>query len=109
KHKRQHLLIEAMAHVRSGVKLRICGSSSSAEHSAELRQFVARHGLSDKVTIDERWITEEEKVEFLAPALAVAYLPVDEDSYGYPSLEGAHSKKAVLTTTDSGGVLELVD
>lgn len=109
KHKRQHLLIEAMAHVRSGVKLRICGSSSSAEHSAELRQFVARHGLTEKVTIDERWITEEEKVEFLAPALAVAYLPVDEDSYGYPSLEGAHSKKAVLTTTDSGGVLELVD
>lgn len=109
KHKRQQLLVEAMAHVKSGVKLRICGSSSSAQHTDEMRQFIKLRGLADKVTIDERWITEEEKVDFLAPALAVAYMPVDEDSYGYPSLEGAHSKKAVLTTTDSGGVLELVE
>lgn len=109
KHKRQQLLVEAMAHVKSDVKLRICGSSSSALHTDEMRQFVRNRGLTDKVTIEERWITEEEKVEYLAPALAVAYMPVDEDSYGYPSLEGAHSKKAVLTTTDSGGVLELVE
>lgn len=109
KHKRQQLLVEAMAHVKSDVKLRICGSSSSAQHTDEMRQFIKLRGLADKVTIDERWITEEEKVDFLAPALAVAYMPVDEDSYGYPSLEGAHSRKAVLTTTDSGGVLELVD
>ena len=51
---------------------------------------------------------EEEKVERLAPALAVAYVPFDEDSYGYPSLEGSHARKAILTTTDSGGVTELV-
>lgn len=108
-HKRQHLLVEAMRHVRTGVKLRICGSSSNPEHTAAMRRVVDAHGLQDRVIIDDRWITEEEKVEWLAPALAVAYLPVDEDSYGYPSLEGAHAEKAVLTTTDSGGVLELVE
>lgn len=109
KHKRQELLVKAMAHVRSGVKLRICGSSSSALHTEELRRFVSDHRLDDKVIIDDRWITEDEKAAYLAPALAVAYLPIDEDSYGYPSLEGAHAKKPVLTTTDSGGVLELVE
>ena len=38
----------------------------------------------------------------------MAYLPFDEDSYGYASLEASHSRKAVVTTTDSGGVLEFV-
>ena len=33
-------------------------------------------------------------------ALAVAYVPDDEDSYGYPSLEAAHARKAVLTASD---------
>ncbi|MBF6907491.1 glycosyltransferase, partial [Acinetobacter baumannii] len=67
-----------------------------------------RLGLQDRVTLDNRWISEEEKVEFLADCLAAAYLPVDEDSYGYPSVEASHARKAILTTTDSGGVLELV-
>jgi len=35
-------------------------------------------------------------------------VPEDEDSYGYPSLEAAHARKAVLTASDSGGVLELI-
>ena len=35
-------------------------------------------------------------------------MPLDEDSYGYPSLEASHSSKPILTTTDSGGVVELV-
>ncbi len=44
----------------------------------------------------------------LSGALASAYVAFDEDSYGYPSLESSHARKAILTTTDSGGVLELV-
>ena len=69
---------------------------------------IADHGLSHRVIFEDRWISEEEKVERLATALAVAYVPDDEDSYGYPSLEAAHARKAVLTASDSGGVLELV-
>jgi glycosyltransferase involved in cell wall biosynthesis len=64
--------------------------------------------MQSKVIFENRWISEEEKVERLAPALAVAYLPQDEDSYGYCSLEAGHARKCVLTTNDSGGVLELV-
>lgn len=107
-HKRQHLLVEAMAHTTTPVRLRLCGASSGDDYPRELRELVERHGLQDKVTLEVRWITEEEKVELLADCLAAAYLPVDEDSYGYPSVEASHASKAVLTTTDSGGVLELV-
>jgi len=70
---------------------------------------VARHGLESKVQIDHGWISEEQKVEHLADCLAAAYLPLDEDSYGYPSLEASHAGKPVITTRDSGGVLELVE
>jgi glycosyltransferase involved in cell wall biosynthesis len=81
----------------------------SHSHESEIRKAIDQYGLSGRITFENRWITEDEKVERLAPALAVAYLPVDEDSYGYSSLEAAHAQKAILTTTDSGGVLELVE
>jgi glycosyltransferase involved in cell wall biosynthesis len=107
-HKRQHLLIEALSHTRTPVKLRLCGISSFSQYSGELEALTKRLGLEGRVTLEHRWITEAEKIERLAPALAVAYVPFDEDSYGYPSLEGSHARKAILTTTDSGGVTELV-
>lgn len=108
-HKRQRLLIEAMAHVRSPVRLRLCGRASSPAHAMELRELIQSLGVTDRVAFDERWISEEEKADLVSRALAVAYLPEDEDSYGYPSLEAAHAEKCVLTTSDSGGVLELVE
>ncbi|MDI1365145.1 MAG: glycosyltransferase, partial [bacterium] len=42
-------------------------------------------------------------------ALACAYLPFDEDSVGYVTMEAFAAGKAVLTTTDSGGLLEIVN
>jgi glycosyltransferase involved in cell wall biosynthesis len=36
------------------------------------------------------------------------YVPFDEDSYGYVTLEAFHSRKPVITCTDSGGTLEVV-
>ena len=108
-HKRQALLIEAMKHVQTPVRLRLCGAASHADYGAEIRRMVANSGAAGRIAFEDAWISEDEKVERLAPALAVAYLPHDEDSYGYPSLEGAHAGKGVITTTDSGGVLELVE
>ena len=107
-HKRQHLLIEALSHTQTPVKLRLCGVSNFGAYKSELEALTKRLGLEDRVIIEHRWITEEEKTERLAPALAIAYAPLDEDSYGYPSLEGSHAQKAILTTADSGGVTELV-
>jgi glycosyltransferase involved in cell wall biosynthesis len=107
-HKRQHLLIEALELTSTEVKLRLCGDGCGPAYPEDLRRRIDEAGLGDRVILDSRWISETEKAEVLSDCLAAAYLPLDEDSYGYPSLEASHSSKPVLTTTDSGGVLELV-
>lgn len=107
-HKRQHLLIEAMQYTKTPVKLRLCGLSSSDVYANELKGLILQFHLESKVFFENRWISELEKRQVLSNCLAAAYIPLDEDSYGYPSLEAFHSGKPVLTTTDSGGVLELV-
>jgi glycosyltransferase involved in cell wall biosynthesis len=107
-HKRQELAILAMNHVRTGVKLRLVGSASSREHAHTIRTMIAENGLERRVIFEDAWATEDDKARALTACLATAYLPKDEDSYGYPSLEAGHSEKAVITTSDSGGVLELV-
>jgi glycosyltransferase involved in cell wall biosynthesis len=106
--KRQHLLAEAMAHVRSGVRLVLAGGPDSPGDLERLQETIAREGVADRVTLLSRWISEEEKRDLIAGALACAYLPFEEDSYGYPSLESYQSRKPVLTCTDSGGTHELV-
>ncbi len=106
-HKRQHLLIEAMAYVQSPVRLRLCGSSSG-KYPRELEKLVQKHKLKNRVVVDNRWISEEEKVELVGKSMAAAYLPVDEDSYGYPTIEAALASKPLISTTDSGGVQEFV-
>ena len=108
-HKRQHLLVEAMAHTRTPVRLRLCGTSLDPAYLPGLRDTVRRLGIADRVTIENRWISEDEKVDRLEHALASAYLPYDEDSYGYPTIEAAHARRCTVTTTDSGGVPEFVE
>lgn len=108
-HKRQHLLIEAMRFTRSRVRLRLCGLSSSAAYHDALRSLIARHDLSERVVLEHRWITEEEKAAYLRSSLAAAYVPFDEDSYGYPTLEAAYACRCTLTVLDSGGVVEFVE
>lgn len=107
-HKRQHLLVEALPHTRTPVRLRFLGASAGADYPRDLSKRIAELGLADRVSLDNRWISEEDKVTQLAHCLAAAYLPFDEDSYGYPSVEASLASKPVLTTSDSGGVLELV-
>ena len=107
-HKRQHLLVEAMRHVQTPVRLRLCGLASNPAYVGELERTIAQHDLAERVTIEHRWISEEEKADRLASSLAAAYIPFDEDSYGYPTLEAAHAKRCTVTVSDSGGVPEFV-
>jgi glycosyltransferase involved in cell wall biosynthesis len=108
-HKRQHLAIEAMRHVQSDVRLRIVGAGSNGGYVDSLAERISANGLEDRVTLERDWISDERKIELFASALGVAYLPFDEDSYGYPTLEAFHSQRPVVTTSDSGGVLEIVE
>jgi glycosyltransferase involved in cell wall biosynthesis len=107
-HKRQHLLVEAMAHTKTPVRLRLCGASANSVYLGELRESASALGVAERVTFDFRWISEEEKADALSTALASAYLPFDEDSYGYPTIEAAHAARCTVTTCDSGGVPEFV-
>lgn len=107
-HKRQHLLLEALRYCRTPVRVRLCGASTGVDYPQLLARLTDDHALGDRVIVENRWITEEEKADHLSDCLAAAYLPDDEDSYGYPTIEAAHSGKPILTATDSGGPLEFV-
>ena len=101
--KRQHLAVEAMAWVPGGVRLIVAGAADTAEEEARLRDIVRRRSLEDRVELRVGWMDEQEKRDLMARACAVLYLPYDEDSYGYVSLEAIHSGKPVITCSDSGG------
>jgi len=106
--KRQHMLVEALAHASPKVKLVIAGPPDSTADGESLSAIVSRLGLADRVTLDLRFLPREVYAEYLNNAAAVAYLPFDEDSLGYVAMEAATAGKALITTSDSGGVLGLV-
>lgn len=106
--KRQALLVEAMAHVRTPVRLVLAGPPDEPQQLRSLEQRIDELGLRDRVELHGRWISEADKRELYAGALATAYVPYDEDSYGYVTLESFHARKPVVTCTDSGGTHELV-
>lgn len=107
--KRQELLLHALASTMSGVRLVIAGKPESDEELRRMTEFIESHQLAGRVQLIPRFISDTEKRDLMGGALAVAYLPVDEDSYGYVTAEAMLSSKPVLTTTDSGGVHELVE
>jgi glycosyltransferase involved in cell wall biosynthesis len=102
--KRQELLIEAMRFVRTGVKAILAGSSADAKRYEAL---IKQHKVGERVTL-RGFVSDEEMIELYANALAVSYLPFDED-YGYVTLEGMLAGKPVVVTSDSGGAMELID
>lgn len=107
-HKRQHLLIGALHHSSTPVKVRLLGASGHSSYGSELLELARDPALKGRIFLKDGWVTEEEKQRRLGGALAVAYLPQDEDSIGYPTLEGAAASKAILTASDSGGTTEFV-
>ncbi len=106
--KRQYLLLEALSKASKEVKLIIAGPPDSPEDAEKLRKAVRRLGLEDRVKLDLRFLPRKTYAEYVNHSSAVAYLPFDEDSLGYVAMEAAIAGKALITTTDSGGVLGLV-
>jgi glycosyltransferase involved in cell wall biosynthesis len=106
--KRQVLAIEAMRHVRSDFKLVLAGKPDDEAYGRELKDQIKRYRLEDKIKW-LGWISEPEKASLMARAFAALYLPFDEDSYGYVTLEAFQSHKPVITFNDSGGTDELIE
>jgi glycosyltransferase involved in cell wall biosynthesis len=105
--KRQLLLVESMAHCESEARLIIAGKAETKEYADAIRAAIDKRALQDRVEFMDGYISEAEKVQLLSRALACAYIPYDEDSYGYVTLEAFLSRKPVVTCLDSGGVLEV--
>lgn len=101
--KRQHLVVESMKYVTSGTRLIVAGKEEAPEDLARIERIIDDHRLSGRVTILSRFISESEKADLFARALGCVYVPYDEDSYGYVTLESYHSRKPVITCDDSGG------
>lgn len=106
--KRQYMAVEAMAHCNSPAKLVIAGHPDTPGDLERLMQVVKAHELEKRVDVIPRWISDEEKLDLLAKARGVIYLPFGEDSYGYVTLEAFYACKPVITLADSEGVMELV-
>ncbi len=106
--KRQRLIVEAMQYVKSDVRLVLTGQADYPDESNFINRLIDQHRLADRVSFANSWVEETEKQQLIASCLANVYLPEDEDSYGYSTLEAGHARKATITTTDSGGVMEFV-
>jgi glycosyltransferase involved in cell wall biosynthesis len=102
--KRQSLLIEAMAHVKSGATCILAGSGPD---EPVLRKLIRSHGLEARVSLLGR-VPDDQVRQLYSNALAVFFGPLNED-YGYVTLEAFLAAKAVITLTDSGGPLEFVE
>lgn len=104
--KRQRLLVEAARYVKSDVTMVIAGSGAQKELEY-INQYIAKYHLQNKVKM-VGFISEEEKIDYYARCLCVYFGAYDED-YGYITLEGFFSKKAVIVHKDAGGPLEFVE
>ncbi|MHB8530306.1 MAG: glycosyltransferase family 4 protein, partial [Caulobacteraceae bacterium] len=105
--KRQALLISALRYAPT-VQLVVAGPPDSEEDSERLRRLAVTEGVEDRVNFELRFLARSELAALVNGARAVIYLPFDEDSVGYCTMEAFHAGKPVITTADSGGVLDLV-
>lgn len=101
--KRQDLVIAAARYVRSPVAFVISGDGGQTR---TYQAMIDEAGVADRVRLIGA-VSEAEKRAWYAHALAVAFVPFDED-YGYVTLEAMLARKPVVTCRDSGGPLEFV-
>jgi glycosyltransferase involved in cell wall biosynthesis len=102
--KRVDLIVRAMRCVDPRVRLVVVGDGGDR---AALEREAERLGLADRV----QWlgiVADDTLVDLYAKALAVVFVPYDED-YGYVTLEAFLCAKPVITAHDSGGPLEFVE
>ena len=101
--KRPQLAIEAMTRVDRPVTLILAGEGTQR---ANMEALAERLGVADRVRFLGA-VTDETLIDLYSGALAVVYVPYDED-FGYVTLEAFLARKPVVTARDSGGTLEFV-
>ncbi len=101
--KRIDLLLDALA-LAPGVRAVVAGTGPNAD---ALKRQAARLGISNRVDFPG-FVDDTEVSRLYSNARTVYFAPIDED-YGYGAVEASVAARPVITTTDSGGVLEFVE
>ena len=101
--KRVDLVIAALAHVPSDVRLVVAGDGTQRQAA---KRTAEQNGVADRVSFLGN-VEDDDLIKLYADALAVVYPPYDED-FGYVTLEAFLARKPVITCTDSGGPNEFV-
>jgi glycosyltransferase involved in cell wall biosynthesis len=101
--KRVELLIQALKYIDKDVELIIAGKG---KHEEKLRKLVVEENQTERVRF-LGFVPNEEMIQYYANAGLIFFAPKDED-YGFITIEAFKSGKPVVTTNDSGGVLEFV-
>ena len=101
--KRIDLLLKAMPDVDPSLRLLVVGEGTQRDRFEAVAE---EYGLDGRVEFVGR-VGDETLLELYAGALAVAFVPYDED-YGLVTLEAFLARKPVVTASDSGGTLEFV-
>lgn len=99
--KRLALIIDAYLQTDITLPLRIAGSGPA-------QQALQQRAAGDKRIQFLGRLTDAELASEYAQALFVPFVPLQED-YGLITVEAMASGRAVLSTTDAGGVTELVE
>jgi glycosyltransferase involved in cell wall biosynthesis len=101
--KRVDLLLDALA-LAPGVRAVIGGTGPDED---ALKRRASRLGLDGRVEFPG-FMGDVEASRHYTNAAAVYFAPIDED-YGYGAVEALQAARPVITTDDSGGVLEFVE
>lgn len=101
--KRQTLLVEAMRHVKSPVRVVMAGTGGLLD---EITEMIARYDLADRIRLTGG-ISDAEAAIYYAHSLGVFFGPRDED-LGLIAMEAMLAAKPVITCSDSGGPTEFV-
>ena len=102
--KRIDLLIRALASVDPAIRLVVAGEGTQRER---FERIAEEHDLGDRVEF-LGVVDDDTLIELYAGALAVGFVPFDED-YGLVTLEAFLARKPVVTAHDSGEPLEFVE
>lgn len=101
--KRQDLAVKALAKSKSNVRLILAGKGDTSEDEEFIFETIEKCGVGDRVTYINRFITQQEKADLFKNSLGCIYIPYNEDSYGYVTLEAIQSEKPIISCTDAGG------
>lgn len=105
--KRPDLFVEAFAHVTGPARGVLMGKGSLLADLTTRAAELNEAGTGGPIEV-AGFVPDDDLVARLATARAVVYSPYDED-YGYATLQAFQAGKPVITTPDSGGVLEWVE